>query len=1066
MRDGHLDPSQVMDGEIAKDLTDSIINATTVSLSQRMDDVLEWLEFLEQGLTAPPDVTDTTTPEEDPLEARKGSLLRDLEVVKVLGHGATSRVLHVTRQSDKRDYALKVSLSDQHAARFAGEAAVLRDLHHQRIVQLIEELTLGNHACLLLSLAGARTLHQELRDEGTISLDYAARYGEDLLSALEHLEERGVIHRDIKPANLGVGSAGKSKNHLQLFDFSLVDVSLRELSVGTSAYRDPFLPERGQWDPAADRWSAAVTLHEMLTGVRPSFGGSAAIAQDAKLELAAERFDPAAREGLVRFFQRALHRDAEQRFQSAEQMRRMWAACFDAPLALPPAQPAQRPASQHPPQLSLGMDVPAASAPTTTLPQPAPGASSPEDTTDTAPATPSDTAPPGDKPVWTPEQLAAIEPSTPVEALPLSVRARNALDRAGVTQAHDLLLLADNRLSAIRGVGRKVAREVLELRDQWRAHTQLAAPSQEPFWKGYLGEPRALHDTALPPALSGALDDAGLPRLDLVAQSPKAQVEAIAKRAGFSAADVHQVLAALHRAAADTGRPATLGAWLSFLFPKARKPSKHLLALFGLAPPFEGRLDVQVRDVAQHFACTRQNIYHSLSQAREAWEDEDAVADLCIVVDQLVAAADGALPLPRAAELLLERLPHDATTPPEQLLAQASALFRVAAEVAKEQVDGVRHVRIGEGSPWMVQSQEHAEAIRHLGDAAELLAKREVLASPAEAQRAFEEATRGTPLEGVSPARLADMAAAASSLAARSSRLEIYPTAMPPERTLELIASSGVLKTGLTPEALFKRVSARFPSAAPLPERPELDTLLAPFHLTWDTLTEAYRRTTEAPPTVLGTAHQQRTAHTSNVTATRARVRATEDEVRAREFDDKLRVAMDKRLFRVLGVHVNHAAEATQALSARLGMAPTSLDSLFLAAIRQTMAQKKVQEDVIHAADREGPGGKAWSNLRTLVRGAASTVAAGLLPAKAPLLLTHPGMIARYDLTDFLATLVKSGQEHDHAPCFLLVPTYDNGGVPRINDTLPIAGVLPPEALWVPSAWLRAQQAPTQEASA
>jgi serine/threonine protein kinase len=59
MRDGHLDPSQVMDGEIAKDLTDAIINATTVSLSQRMDDVLEWLEFLEQGLTAPPDVTDT-----------------------------------------------------------------------------------------------------------------------------------------------------------------------------------------------------------------------------------------------------------------------------------------------------------------------------------------------------------------------------------------------------------------------------------------------------------------------------------------------------------------------------------------------------------------------------------------------------------------------------------------------------------------------------------------------------------------------------------------------------------------------------------------------------------------------------------------------------------------------------------------------------------------------------------------------------------------------------------------------------------------------------------------------
>ncbi|MCA9535363.1 MAG: protein kinase, partial [Myxococcales bacterium] len=502
VRDGFLDPAPVMDGEIAEDLREAIIAATQVSLANRWYDVDEWVDLLEAALTAPPDVTDTAPQEEDPLQARKGAVLRDLSVVKVLGNGATSRVFHVTRQADKRDFALKVSLADHHDERFASEAKVLRDLHHQRIVQLVEELTLAGRACLLLSLAGARTLHQELRDEGTISLDYAARYGEDLLSALEHLEERGVIHRDIKPANLGVGSAGKSKNHLQLFDFSLVDVPLRELSVGTSAYRDPFLPERGSWDPAADRWSAAVTLHEMLTGVRPSFGGGAAIAPDAKLELAAERFDPAAREALQRFFECALTRDAEQRFESAEKMRRAWVACFDAPHVRVPAPSAPaRPASERPPAHlpHAGADNSAQDAqppaPTQTPSEP-PAAPTATDATTTS--TPAPTGPTPDAPAWTPAQLDAIQPTTPVDALPLSVRARNALDRAGVTQAQDLLSLADNRLSAIRGVGRRVAREVLALRDAWRPNAQPGQAPAEPFFRGYQGEPRPLADTALP----------------------------------------------------------------------------------------------------------------------------------------------------------------------------------------------------------------------------------------------------------------------------------------------------------------------------------------------------------------------------------------------------------------------------------------------------------------------------------------------------------------------------------------------------------------------------------------
>src|SRR6185369_2152354 len=117
------------------------------------------------------------------------------------------------------------------------------------------------------------TLAEILNQEGAQSLDYAKRWGEDLLYALRELERRHVLHRDIKPANLAVptGEAKRTRN-LFLFDFSLSEVDPNHPDVGTPAYRDPFVLEKRGWDEAADRFSAAVTLYEILTGTRPRWG--------------------------------------------------------------------------------------------------------------------------------------------------------------------------------------------------------------------------------------------------------------------------------------------------------------------------------------------------------------------------------------------------------------------------------------------------------------------------------------------------------------------------------------------------------------------------------------------------------------------------------------------------------------------------------------------------------------------------------------------------------------------------------------------------------------------------
>lgn len=319
-----LDPRAVAD-DIPAPLADLVAQATATTLAARADDVATWIELLLDEVTrasAPP-----AAPEVSPLDARGGDVVGGLLVHGILGHGASSRVLDVERD-DGRRFALKVSLGPDHDDRLAAEARVLARLRHPRIVQLEDPehqpLVLAGRPCLLMSLAGT-TLQRELSAHGAVSLDFAARYGTDLLSALEHLEEQEVLHRDLKPANVGIGSVGKRAAGLTLFDFSLAGVDLADTRVGTAAYRDPTVAARGRWDAAADRYGAAVTLHELLTGQRPA---PAPDDDPATARISPERFDPSARAALTAFFIAAFARDLAARHPDAAAMRRDWERAF------------------------------------------------------------------------------------------------------------------------------------------------------------------------------------------------------------------------------------------------------------------------------------------------------------------------------------------------------------------------------------------------------------------------------------------------------------------------------------------------------------------------------------------------------------------------------------------------------------------------------------------------------------------------------------------------------------------------------------------------------------------
>lgn len=991
-RDGCFDPVAVVD-DLPPAVIETIRLTTTKAPHQRLDGAAFIVENLLVDLERANELVQAQSTAHV-LMAKEGDILADrFEVEKVLGYGASARVLRVLDARDHREYALKIALEPRHNEQLRVEALALEELDHPRIVRKHDLDVLDECVYLQLSLAGEETLHDQIVREGSLNYDMALRYGEDLLEALEHCEDKGMLHRDIKPANLGVGSSTSKSNHLTLFDFSLAAVDADELGVGTPPYRDPHLVERKRWDAAADRWSAAITMHEMLTGVRPSLDAHN------NLRLAAERFDAKARDNLSEFFAKAFAPRSEDRFDSARAMRRAWSAC------------------------ELGSRVAA------TSPSPAPA---------------SDERP-------SEAEIAKITRRTPISGLPLSVRAINALDRAGLVHAEDLLALPNNRLSAIRGIGSKVAAEILDVRDRVRA--RLADAGELPaFMPGLVASERPLDQLGLPSALLDALVDAGLHTSGAIARTPSHQVEALLERVGYEPARLRALLDGeqVHDAALP---PATLERWIAALELDGKsKPEQRIRRLFGLEGPERGRLDVTLRDLD---AAAKRNY----ADAIKRWRAQPWAPTLRSLARQLVDAQAGVTPLPLAAEALLAGMPHDASEAP-LALARAAALLRVATEIGDDgRAPLVLHRRMrgrpGHERPllWLVTRPDLWPMIDNLGRHADELAKREVLAASSETERVLELVVQNTSLSSreLGLPRLVELAAWASRHAAASSRLELYPLGMPAARALELSAQA--LGKELDVHELERRVQGRYPAAAPLPARPELDALLAPLQLIWSEGPGggSYKRPAPpSPPTsVISSRHELGTSQHARPLALQER------ELVAREFEQDLRALVEDRKLRVLGVNAADVPDVIEGLEQLMGTKAIALDKRLIAAIHEFMRSKGAPLELLRQTDAQGPSAAAWPNLQQVAKLAAAELAKQLLPNGAPLLLVQLGLLARYDLRELIASISAAASD-DRCHAVVLLNALHEGERPElIANRLTIPNLLPGQVALIPRDWLR-----------
>ncbi len=119
-----------------------------------------------------------------------------------------------------------------------------------------------------------------------------------------------------------------------------------------------------------------------------------------------------------------------------------------------------------------------------------------------------------------------------------------------------------------------------------------------------------------------------------------------------------------------------------------------------------------------------------------------------------------------------------------------------------------------------------ADHARRLGQAADRLAASDPLLSPNRAQEELVDVPVSTAVTPPPIQRLLRLAVAASRTAALSARLELDPRGLAPLAALRLSLGSLVGAQRLTETEVRERVRGRFPEAALLPNRPDLDALL------------------------------------------------------------------------------------------------------------------------------------------------------------------------------------------------------------------------------------------------
>ena len=450
------------------------------------------------------------------------------------------------------------------------------------------------------------------------------------------------------------------------------------------------------------------------------------------------------------------------------------------------------------------------------------------------------------------------------------------------------------------------------------------------------------------------------------------------------------------------------------------------------------------------------------------WSKTQDITRLRIDIAELIAEYGGVMTATELSEAILLRRGSVQSAPLRERWAQAICRAAIDTELSKLQSRWImrrngKRILIADNSLEMGEElSDYAEA---LGQIADECAECVPLLSPIRALEKINMVSAPPSFIGMSNQRLLRLAAAASQSASLSSRAEFYPRGMKAERTLELAQGALLGSKSLSVEEVQTRIRGRYPDAEPLPGRPKLDALVQGLDIgfKWFKDNPYIERKEGAyclPQVGLTSFSTRNLSHATQYTQQGDPETSTLKELQ--RLEQEIQTAIDSARFLALTVKPSLLQLAQDKLCQDFPLKHISFDELLLRHLHLLFSDmtKPPQWNVVLKADAEPENSVDWGRLQSLVKKVLPKMAEEIRASEKTVLLTEPGLIARYRLVDSWLNdlrqhLLETPESHG---LILLIASDAQSDAAVIDKTTVPKGAGTNEFFRIASSWLDADK--------
>lgn len=262
-------------------------------------------------------------------------------IERIIGMGGMAVVFRAEDLLMRRIVAVKILKDDiardeVSVKRFINESKAVSMLSHPNIVTIYDVSVRSDAKYIVMEYIEGITLKNYMTKKGKLEFREIIMYTEQVLRALEHAHQKGIVHRDIKPQNIMLLKNGIIK----VMDFGIAKlpnaetVTVKDSAIGTVYYISPEQASGKPIDARSDIYSLGVMMYEMATGKLPFTADSpvsVALKQINDTAKPVKEEMPSLPLGLSQIIARAMDKDPDMRYQSAQQMLRQVVRLGDNP---------------------------------------------------------------------------------------------------------------------------------------------------------------------------------------------------------------------------------------------------------------------------------------------------------------------------------------------------------------------------------------------------------------------------------------------------------------------------------------------------------------------------------------------------------------------------------------------------------------------------------------------------------------------------------------------------------------------------------------------------------------